>query len=408
MQDVTRQTIGSRSRLSPGLGRGRVERSARCPACGGDILTANLDQPPLWPRLLGGADAPAPFGSGAYCVGCARLSEAAIDDTFLKNWSMQSQQVRSALTFLDRETPLAAPLTYLGLAADYQGEVGTFCERWAGMAGEQIFHIHSNPAPLWGGHAGAYAHASRVDHGVVNLRLSDASAYWRQVANLSVAAYFPLARRFIVDPDQNGGRGQPGNIAFESLFAPRQQAWFRSAHLGRLTLHPDLAQRGPQRFLIKLALALGHRLFGPAFMRTSHARRLRRNFWSASPQVRSGNLAEDLARTAAIHGCAVEKIGVGGAWTMVIGAFGGEYGLCLITPSGQAMQVVIADDPALWAEAPVAMAYVAVPIRRIFLGPLPLETLAHHQGGRRAEPALARLDAMRLTPSQLPTRRGLM
>lgn len=326
---------------------------------------------------------------------------------------MQAQQVRSALSFLDCETPLAAPLTFLGLAADYQSEGGTFCERWAGLAGEQIFHIHHNPVTAWGGHPGAQGFAHEPDPGVVTLRLSDASAYWRQVANLSVATYFPRAKRFIVDINQQASTGQPGTIAFDSLFAPRQQEWFRTAPPGRLTLHPDLAQRGPQRFLIKLALALGQALFGAAFIRTSHARHLRRNFWTARPQVRSGQLAESLAKEATALGCPPAKLGVSGAWTLVLGPMGREYGLCLIPPGGQALYGLIADDAALWAEAGELkareiIAYVAVPTRHIFIGPLSLRTLARHQAGLESASQLAKLDALRLSPGQLPTRRGLM
>lgn len=408
MQDATRQHPDPWHRAASTSEAGGGGTLAACPACGGVSHAQSGDSPALWPRLLGGEFALPPFRSSAFCASCARLGDLAIDDIFLKNWSMQAQQVRSALSFLDRETPLAAPLTFLGLAADYRGEDGTFCERWAGLAGEQIFHIHHNPDIAWSGHAGAQAFAREPDPGVVTLRLSDASAYWRQIANLSVAAYFPRAQRFIVDVSQQSNTGQPGTIAFDSLYAPHQRAWLHSAPPGRLTLHPDLAQRGPQRFLIKLALALGRALLGPAFMRTSHARHLRRNFWSARPQVRSGHLAESLAEAATILGCPPARLGFDGAWTLVLGPMGREYGLCLIPPAGQALHAVIADDAALWEEARDTIAYVVVPTRHAFIGPLPLRDLARHQAGLESDPELARLDALRLSPAHLPTRRGLM
>lgn len=393
---------------SPARDAGKAVSQGNCPACGQPISTQSLDPPPLWPRLLGGEHAPALFRTNAFCATCARLGDDSIDSVFLKNWSMQSQQVRSALSFLDRDTPLAAPLTYLGVAADYQSDDDSFCERWAGLAGEQIFHVHRHREAAWAGRVGADALPSAVDAGAVTLRLADASAYWSQVANLSVAAYFPHARRFIINANQNVSSSQSGSIAFDSLFAPRQQEWFRAAHHGRLTLHSDLAQRGPQRFLNKLALSLGRRLFGPSFMRTSHARQLRRNFWSASPHVQSGHLAEGLESASVAWGCSSAQLGFSGAWTLVLGALGKEYGLCLITPAGQALHIVIADDPAQWAGAEAVTAYVAVPTRQIFIGPMPLQVLARHQAGLESEPQLARLDAMRLAPSQLPPRRGLM
>ena len=408
MQDTTQQHTERGLLAAPPGDAGKIAPLGNCPACGGAISAETHDPPPLWPRLLGGEHAPALFRSSAFCSVCARLGDDSIDDVFLKNWSMQSQQVRSALSFLDRDTPLAAPLTYLGLAADYQSDDDTICERWAGLAGEQIFHIHHNREIAWAGRVGADALPSAVDAGVVTLRLADASTYWSQVANLSVAAYFPRAKRFIINANQNANAGQPGTIAFDSLFAPRQQEWIRSALPGRLTLHPDLAQRGPQRFLNKLALSLGPRLFGLTFMRTNHARHLRRNFWSASPQVRSGQLAEGLELASEAMGCSFTKLGFKGAWTLVLGPLGEDYGLCLITPAGQAMYAVIADESKLWADAPEISAYVAVPTRQVFIGPLSLQNLARHQAGLQSEPELERLDAMRLTPSQLPTRRGLM
>ncbi|MBV1706009.1 MAG: hypothetical protein KGQ37_02245 [Hyphomicrobiales bacterium] len=408
MQDIIQQQGDQGLAATRSREAGKAASHGTCPACSQPLGTDSHDLPPLWPRLLGGEYAPALFRSNAFCATCARLGDDSIDNNFLKNWSMQGQQVRSALSFLDRDKPLPGPLTYLGIAADYQSDDDTFCERWAGLAGEQIFHIHRNREVAWAGRVGAEASPGAIDAGSVTLRLADSSAYWSQVANLSVAAYFPHARRFIINPHHHGTSAQPGAIAFDALFAPRQQEWFRAAHHGRLTLHPDLAQRGPQRFLNKLALSLGRRLFGPSFIRTSQARQLRRNFWSASPQVHSGQLAEGLERASAAFGCPPGRLGVCGAWTLILGPLGQEYGLCLITPAGQAMYVVIADDPGEAAHGHAVAACVAVPNRQIFLGPLPLQKLARHQAGLESAPELARLDAMRLAPSQLPPRRGLM
>ena len=344
---------------------------------------------------LGGEAAPAPFQSGGFCVACRHLAIAQIDRPFLASPFMQAELARAAHMFLDPQEPGLGPLIYLGAVADYPVLDGEICDRWAGLAGEAIYHVHLQREVAFADDAAPMSPAGDAATGRATLVLASPSRYWSAIAQRSFRTYFGQCERFCVNPF-------PGltDIAAD-LPAPRlaaEAAFLRQAAGGDKVRNGSLGQDHSQRFLTKLALGMGEALFGGRFIATRLARRLRRGFWQQKPQA-----------VAFFH--APAGFGLAGTWCLCLAVREDVLGLSIVTPAGKTLNIAIADEPDLWRGAEHedlrdGVVYIAIPQREIFTQGLPLRACLDHCAGSGLNPVLSGLEALRTNPRHLPSKQG--
>ncbi len=379
------------------------EAASRCPVCSTHVPERPNSAASLWPQALGGAQAPALFHNARFCAACTDLSESLIDSAFLKSWSMQEELSRAALTFLDPAAPGPAPLIYLGIAGDDDPDNEEICERWAGLAGEQIYHILPKVDDSFHGHDrnGIYEAQRQRRNSKATLILNSASQFWSSVAMLSFAAYFPHAERFVLERGTSEAPASTSTTAFNQHHSPRQRAYIgNSGAREALIINSGLSGDAIQRFLIKLALGLGANLLGPEFLATATARRLKRNFWLNHP------VAPPLLRKAR------QLRPIEGSWMLTLAIVEDEFGLRICTPSGQSQSVLIAKGAHLWSDPffdawREGQVFIVIPQRNIFAGPFASNLYQAHMDARQPNPELAGIQALRTSHRLLPSRTGL-
>ena len=387
----------------------------RCIACGRDKPGGEFAAVPLWPMALGGGFAPQLFHAGGFCASCAALGRQAIDGAFLKSWFMQSELARASQAFLDPALPAPAPLTYLGTARGFPAQEGEVCDRWSGLAGEQIYHVRSNEDSIWTGPVrGDIDSAATLPGERATLVLASPSAYWSHLALLSFAAHFPQAAKYCLNdfaPELTAGLAV---APFADLPHPAEIAFIRDKGGRGKVLNAGLAADGSQRFLIKLALGLGANLFGADFLDSASARQLRRAFWEPQPRARATEFPRDIATGPIV---ATDLSGARGAlhlpgmWTLCLGLIENSFGLIVVTPNGRMLDIVVADDAALWRDAAFdrwrqPQVFVAIPQRGIFAEPVELADFTAHRDGEQRNPLLAALESLAIKPGTLPNKQG--
>ena len=387
----------------------------RCLACWRDKPGGEFAAAPLWPLALGGGFAPELFHAGGFCASCAALGRQAIDGAFLKSWFMQAELARASQAFLDPALPAPAPLTYLGTARDFPASGREVCDRWSGLAGEQIYHVHRNEDSIWTGPVrGDIDSAAAFPGERATLVLTSPSAYWSRVALLSLAAHFPQAAKYCLNdyaPELTAGHPV---APFAALPHPAELAFIRDKGRRAKVLNSGLAADGSQRFLIKLALGLGANLFGADFLDSALARQLRRAFWEPQPRVRATAFPRDIATGPMV---ATDLSGARGAlhfpgvWTLCLGLIEEAFGLIVVTPNGRMLDIVVADDAALWRDATFdrwrqPQVFVAIPQRGIFAEPVALADFTAHRDGEARNPLLAALENLAIKPGMLPNKQG--
>ena len=367
-----------------------------CLTCAREAPLPEFLDSPIWPEALGGKLAPFPFRSPALCRACRELAQVQIDGAFLKSWFMQAELARAAQAFLDPQNPGPAALAYLGTMTDVPVAEGEVCDRWAGLAGEAIYHIHAKQEDGWFGFGRTGdGQATPTEPGEVTLILASPSQYWSRIAVLSLAAHFPAAKRWCVD-DFAALQGLDPGLA--QTLAAGEGPFSQGQPGHQKVINSGLGEDFSPRFLIRLAMGLGDALFGAAYRTLAYARQLRRAFWQHKPQIRRFTGQK-------------QSFAMQGAWTLTLAVAGDQLGLAIVTPTGRVLDIVIADDRALWASDAfdylrAGTVHIAIPQRRLFAGPLLLGECLAHQSGARLHSGIARLEAMRVTPRQLPGKQG--
>ena len=179
---------------------------------------------------------------------------------------------------------------------------------------------------------------------------------------------------------------------------PRELAWLKQHGTRQTIINSGLRNDFSQRFLIKLALGIGHSLFCGDFAPTGYARQLRRSFWQHKPQVRGFRSAAG-------------TFGLAGAWALCLATQDDTLGLIITTPTGKVLDIVVADRPALWSGPEHeglrrGQVCIAIPQRRIFTQAYPLSDCLAHQDGTALHHGLAMLDSLRTSLRQLPSKQG--
>jgi len=161
------------------------------------------------------------------------------------------------------------------------------------------------------------------------------------------------------------------------------------------------------RMLAKLGLAVGYKLLGPNFLKTDYALNLRRGMREANVEKRrsipvrgSGFLASPGL------GGAEKLLAWPGGWVLMVNLMEGNLGLCVISPSGRAMSVLVSDDKTLVSTLDPSyrdgVIWITVPAAGEAVGPILLPEYLAHQTGMSAVQELTALASKRGDRTKLP------
>ncbi|GAA5070542.1 HNH endonuclease [Roseibacterium beibuensis] len=391
-----------------------VERE--CIYCGNTKEAAEFSQEHIWPDALGGDYLPGFWQTNDVCQSCNNMSGVFVDGGFIKSFAITGERANDALSYLSPDQPTGVlPLIYLGVVQNVRPAEGEVIDYWVCAPGANVLHIRmEEKEDTWNAYAGGDPRrgSKKSKAGRVILSLTSPEPYWVCTSLRSVLQHFPKAKRFVTNLELPANASKFQELdpfdaqQADDLRIVRELEGLRergeNVHIQvAIDLHAD------GRFLAKVALAVGYRLFGHDFISTDYAKELRKGFREADPEKRFQLNIHGSGYLRGINlGPVNDQLRWPGGWQLALHLLSDKLALVATAPTGRVMCVQVTDDISLLdrlgSEYRDGVCWVTVPPAQTAAGPLPYpEYIAHMIGAKRA-PSLTALEALRGDPSMLP------
>ena len=386
----------------------------RCLYCGLEKPVDDFSDEHIWPDALGGDYLPREiWRTDEVCRRCNSISGLFVDGSFIRSWMGQAELSSGSLEYLAGSAkPAAMPLNYIGPIQNVPTPPGHIADYWAGPCGANIIHIRPDDGDeQWVSYAGGDPKAKKAKAGRAYMALTTEDEFWILVSLLSFRRHFSRAEQFIVNadfPPEWEFKKPDHNDPVQAEDMKTVDAVVNHGRAGS-KLHSQIAIRVDlgSRMLAKLGLAVGYNLLGPDFLETDYAINLRRGMREANLEKR---------RSIPVRGSGfLSNAGLGGAesvlawpggWVLMVNLVQSKLGLCVISPSGHSMMVLVSEEPglvgALDPQYKDGMVWITVPVAKRAVGPIPLPEYLAHMLGERELPALTLLASKRGDSTKLP------
>lgn len=388
-----------------------------CIYCGFDKPEDEFSDEHIWPDALGGDFLPPFWRTDDVCEKCNSASGVFVDGAFIKSFFVAGERSLDALDYLMPDNPIGIiPLSYLGtiqnVACRQEGETADF---WVCAPGANIVHFRkANEEDTWNTYAGGdpRRQSKRSKAGRVVVALTSAEPYWVCTALSSVKHHFAKADKFVTNLEL-----PPTAKHFRMLDPndPEQAAdlqFFNVIEANRergegLHNRIAIAMGADGRFLAKLALAVGYKLFGARFLQTPYGLDLRMAFREANPEKRRQMPIRGSGYLRSVNlGGIEEKLRWPGGWVLLLLRHFNTLSLSVQSPSGRSMVVQVTDDANLLQELGSkyrdGVAWLTVPPAATAIGAIPFPEYLAHQLGHFAHPELRELEKLKGQRAKLP------
>ncbi len=387
-----------------------------CIYCGRGNNEDEFSDEHIWPDALGGDFLPPFWRTDDVCGRCNNASGVFVDGAFIKDFFVAAERSFDALDYLDPDKPTGIlPLNYLGMIQNITTQEGEVADFWVCAPGANIVHFRkSNEEGTWDVYAGGdpRRQSKRSKAGRVLVALTSAEPYWVYTALSSVKHHFAKADKFVTNlqlpPNANHFReldpSDPQQAADLRFF---KEIEANSTPKNGLHNRVAIGLGTDGRFLSKLALAVGYKLFGSPFLQTSYGINLRKAFREANPEkrrqipIRGSGYLENVNL-----GGLAENLRWPGGWVLLLLQHSDALSLTVQPPSGRSMVIQVTDDPELLGELNSeyrgGIAWLTVPVAAHAVGPLHYPDYIAHQTGLHAHPDLCELAARRGHRDRLP------
>lgn len=363
-----------------------------CVYCGDKKHSDEFSDEHIWPAALGGDFLPDDvWRTDDVCRECNNISGLFVDGSFIRSWMGKAERASDSLEYLaGGSKPVAIPLDYLGPIQNVPVPNDHIADYWAGPCGANIIHIRPDDGDeQWKTYAGGDPKAKKMKAGRAYMALTSENKFWIAVSLLSFKHHFKRAERFIVNMDF------PSELPF---FKPDRNDPVQAADMKTVDavinhnrngerLHIQLAMSVDlgNRLLAKLGLAVGYKLLGSGFLETENAKNLRLAMRERKTEKR---------KHIPVHGSGFfNGLGIAddeadmawpGGWVLMVTSANTKLSLCVVSPSGRSMIVLISDDQSLVGKLDEVykdgVIWLTVPAAKEAVGPISVgEYLSHHK-----------------------------
>lgn len=282
------------------------------------------------PQFLGGAHAPSHYRLRNVCRACNNNLGTFVDGSYAKSWFVTNALAEAARHYYcGPGKNHSLPLTCIGTVniPDLQTAQDQVAESWLGPSGESIIWVRTNDeAKYW--YAGGDPLKRRHPSTVYFMPVSDDPIRWQMgLESLNEVFKKTKARRILGATVVGLPPGQtcPGFDEASKTDVANVQAIRTAIHSQSIQGQLQMNLKFDQRFICKMALAVGFSLFGQAYLATPQAAESRIGLWPSAqtqPKLHGSPTiyaSEQFAKVAGYPGAVVILvIRIGGTYAMSV------------------------------------------------------------------------------------------
>lgn len=377
----------------------------QCIYCGIHKPKQDFSLEHIFPDAMGGNIAPELFKTRAVCRQCNSTAGLFVDGPVIRSWIGKNAEASAYLDFVNLANPESwAPFHYIGQEHASRFGDNEVCEIWVGACGEHVYHIHQKDDDRYDSYVGGNPINRRSDPGRAYLFLTNRDMQKIGLAIRSFARQFKKASRYAGNfdllPSKQGDSSDlvatlPSDLTSELTMLQN------SAHSGDTWSARVTQQIGfEERFLAKIALGMGYKLMGEAYLDTTYAKGLRQAMWEKDHQARS-KLLRGIPLTSTHLQSIKDYLGLPGTYGLLLWAQKDIFLLLMTLPGGAVTSVVISEDPHLWSDHELeqyrdGIIFVIAPQLQSCLGPIAFPDFLAHRLGNIPHPDVEQLESARV------------
>lgn len=239
------------------------------------------------PQFLGGAHAPSHYRLRNVCRTCNNNLGSYVDGSYAKSWFVTNTLAEAARKYYcGPGKNHSFPLIYIGIVniPNLQTAQDEVAESWLGPSGESIIWVRTNDEAMYW-YAGGDPRKRKRPSTVYFFPVSDDPIRWQMGLESLNEVFKKTKARRILGATVVGlppGQACPGFEHASSTDFANLQAIRAAIHSRSIQGQLQMNLKFDQRFICKMALAIGFSLFGPAYLATTQAAEARVGLWPNS------------------------------------------------------------------------------------------------------------------------------
>lgn len=260
------------------ISRGNAHR--RCIYCNKLKDEAEFSIEHIFPTALGGKVITDNLFKTRYvCKDCNNKLGLYVDGIFLKNFFIKNFASTDYLGYVDlHDDQYTLPFIYMGINETIRHPDFGFCDYWLWHDGSRVYHFHNNYSEKFNAYAGGnpIGHKDKKRAGEAYLIAVTNNPIWLKKLLFSFKEYFNNASRYSVNiniQQSNEFFNPPTDSQNKMIKSILKVATDEQKNNIVFQLGFEI------RFLSKIALALGHNLFGDQYYSSMYANMLRKVIW---------------------------------------------------------------------------------------------------------------------------------
>lgn len=260
------------------ISRGNVQR--KCIYCNNLQDEKNFSLEHIFPTALGGkVITDVLFKTRFVCKECNNKLGLYVDGIFLKNFFVKNTTSTDYLGYVNfHDNHYILPFIYMGTNDEIKHPNFSFCDYWMWHDGSRVYHFHNNYSEKFNAYAGGnpIGHKDKKRAGEAYLVGVTNNPIWLKKLFFSFKEHFNNTKRYSVNisiQNKNDFLHTPTEFENQMIESILQIAADEQKNQIVIQLGFEL------RFLSKVALALGHNLFGDQYDISDYAKMLRDVLW---------------------------------------------------------------------------------------------------------------------------------
>lgn len=370
----------------------------------------------IFPRALGGDFLGDFWRTQDVCQRCNSMAGVYVDGAYIKSHLSILGSISSSQTYMSIEDPALRPMPmfFMTTLSNFSENENERVDLWVGACGATVFHFRPiNTEDDWVTYVGGDPKKQIRKQGRAYMVLKSSNEYWIYAALSSFKKHFKYEKRFVLNWDVSKELSQAFRMPdikdpvqskdLQTINSAREENPEKNKQEGKYTL-----QLGTEtRFLAKLGLGIGYKIWGNDFLKTNYSKQLRKAFREADHKKLQDI---EIFGTGHLLGDKNNKIGKmfkwDGGWLLILQLVDKKLTLTVITPSGNQMIILVCPDvyltKMLSPEYNKGIIWLTVPQLMKGVCNLSLSQYLAHLSGGYKNAQLLDIEAYIIDPQSLP------